>query len=144
MENVVVNNTTDSVLSVSYSTNTVNTTSVESVVVENDAGTVVTVGTDSAVLIEVEQPTVLVTGLVGPAGPTGTPEDETMFAKRVDFVTDNEMYRGEAVVGSSESNAVWRIRKIIIAADSDVTETWAGGTANFDKIWADRASLIYS
>ncbi len=144
MENVVVNSTTDSVLSVSYSTNTVNTTSVESVVVSNDAGNVITVGVDSAVLIEVEQPTVLVTGLVGPAGPTGTPEDETMFAKRVDFVTDNEMYRGEAAVGSSENLAVWRIRKIVIGVDGDVTENWASGTANFDKVWADRTSLVYS
>jgi hypothetical protein len=53
------------------------------------------------------------------------------------------LYRGEAVPGSAESAAVWRIRKITIAVDNDVSETWADGNDNFDKAWSDRAGLSY-
>ena len=70
--------------------------------------------------------------------------DEIVYSKRIDFITDNELYKGEAAVGSAESSSVWRIRKITIAGDSDITEVWASGTSTFDKIWADRATLIYS
>ena len=82
-------------------------------------------------------------GPPGPPGPPGTPEDEIMYSKRVDFIDDSTLYRGEAVPGSDESAAVWRIRKITIAVDNDVTETWAGGNDNFDKAWSDRAGLSY-
>ena len=82
-------------------------------------------------------------GPPGPPGPPGTPEDEIMYSKRVDFIDDSTLYRGEAVPGSAESAAVWRIRKITIAVDNDVSETWAGGNDNFDKAWSDRESLSY-
>ena len=86
---------------------------------------------------------ILEIGQQGPPGPPGTPEDEIMYSKRVDFIDDSTLYRGEAVPGSAESAAVWRIRKITIALDNDVSETWAGGNDNFDKAWLDRESLIY-
>lgn len=70
--------------------------------------------------------------------------DEIVYSKRVDFINDNDLYKGEAAVGSLESNAVWRIRKITLSSDGDVTETWAAGTSDFDKIWANRLSLSYS
>lgn len=77
-------------------------------------------------------------------GPVGPSEDDVMYAKRVDFVTDNLLYRGEAPVGAPESSPVWRVRRITFGAvDGDVTEQWAGGTADFDKAWADRLSLTY-
>lgn len=66
-----------------------------------------------------------------------------IYAKRVDFVSEDVLYRGEAEVGASESSAVWRIRKIGFGIDGDVTETWAGGTAKFDKVWTDRVSFTY-
>lgn len=67
-----------------------------------------------------------------------------VYSKRIDFVTEAELYRGEAAVGSSEADPAWRIRKVVLAQDDDVTETWAGGTAVFDKIWNDRATYVYS
>lgn len=70
-------------------------------------------------------------------------EEDTMYAKRVDFISDSVLYKAEAAVGSLESAAVWRIRKIVLGTDGDVTETWASGNANFDKIWDNRASLTY-
>jgi hypothetical protein len=75
---------------------------------------------------------------------TGTSEEDMAFSKRIDFINDNELYRGEAAPGSAESSAAWRIRKITISPDGDVTEMWAGGNSNFDKAWTDRATLVYA
>lgn len=95
------------------------------------------------VLVESINTNVLVTGLVGPPGLPGISEDDTMYSKRIDFISDNELYRGEALVGASEDSAVWRIRRVTII-NNDITEVWAGGTANFDKVWTNRLALIYS
>lgn len=86
-----------------------------------------------------------VAGPQGPQGPQGAPAEEDMvYAKRIDFISENILYRAEAQAGTLESASTWRIRKIVLGLDGDVTETWAGGTANFDKIWADRATYVYS
>lgn len=73
-----------------------------------------------------------------------TSEEDMTYSKRIDFITDGEIYRGEAAVGSQENSAVWRIRRIVLAADGDVSETWAGGTADFTKQWNFRTSYTYS
>ena len=99
---------------------------------------IIDVVTDRQVLIEVLEFS------PGPAGPPGASEDEMMYAKRVDMVSDNLLYRGEAAVGSTTSAAAWRVRRITIGVDGDVTEEWAGGTANFDKTWDGRLGYTYS
>lgn len=71
-------------------------------------------------------------------------EEDAMYSKRIDFISDLVLYKGDAPVGSSEAALVWRIRRITIAGDNDVTEVWASGTANFDKAWTDRAILTYT
>jgi hypothetical protein len=71
-----------------------------------------------------------------------TPADP-ILAKRVDFASDTIIYRGEAAVGSSEGDPVWRIKKIILGADDDVTELWADGVSDFTKVWSNRLSLSY-
>lgn len=81
--------------------------------------------------------------VVPQSGGTGT-DEEMPYAKRIDFITDDLLYRGEAVVGSLESDPVWRIRKIIIGADNDVTEIWANGTANYSNSWVDRTTYTYN
>lgn len=73
----------------------------------------------------------------------GVSEEDMVYSKRIDFVGDI-IYRAEAVPGSSESAGVWRIRKIFVATDGDVTETWASGNALFDKVWTNRLSYVYS
>ncbi len=85
----------------------------------------------------------VVMGLMGPRGFPGVSEDEKVYSKRTDFITDELLYRGEAAPGSIESDPVWRIRKIAISLDGDVSEEWADGNANFDNVWADRLTLIY-
>ena len=66
------------------------------------------------------------------------------LSRRSDFVGETLIYRGEAAPGTAENAPAWRIKRIEFAPDGDVTETWAGGNANFDKTWADRAGLSYS
>lgn len=70
-------------------------------------------------------------------------EEAIMYARRIDFITDNLIYRGEAKPGSSDDSPVWRIYRIVISADGDVSESWANGNANFDKAWTDRLTLNY-
>lgn len=122
--------------------------------VDDVGNTVVSVDTQYPVIDRSLVATVIVSeigpqGPAGPEGPTGAPgtpaEDDLVFAKRVDFVSDALLYRGEADPGSAESASVWRVRQITFAAsDDDVAETWAGGTADFDKVWTDRAGFVYS
>jgi hypothetical protein len=77
--------------------------------------------------------------------PTQTvPEEEEVYAKRVDFVSELLIYRGEAEVGTLESEASWRIRRITLGLDDDVTEEWANGNSNFSNPWDNRAILSYS
>jgi hypothetical protein len=73
-----------------------------------------------------------------------TSEEDTMYSKRIDFINDSTLYRGEAAVGSYENLEVWRIRKIAMSSiDGDITETWASGNALFNKIWVDRTTYTY-
>ena len=76
--------------------------------------------------------------------PGTTSEEDQVYSKRTDFADATTIYKAEATPGTSESSALWRIRKLIIASDDDVTEVWAGGTANFDKQWSLRATYTYS
>lgn len=86
----------------------------------------------------------VVTGLIGIRGDPGISEDEMVYSKRIDFVTEDTLYKAEALVGSSEVDNVWRIRKILISADGDISELWASGSALFNYSWSNRESYIYS
>lgn len=72
------------------------------------------------------------------------PEDIEVQAKRVDFVGEDVIYKAEAAVGTADGSPLWRIRKIVLGVDGDVTETWAGGNASYDKTWNSRAGYTYS
>ena len=88
--------------------------------------------------------TVITEGTQGPAGPAGVVEEEMTYSKRIDFITDNLIYRGEAAVGALNSAPVWRIRKISVGTDDDISETWVNGNANFTNVWDDRLLGVYS
>lgn len=131
--------------------NTASTTNLTAVVLDT-SNVLVSSGTPQLVvssqtnnvLVEVPSSYVVIAGSQGPQGAPGlSSEEEAMYSKRIDTISDSELYRGEAVVGSSEASAVWRIRKTTIISD-DITEVWASGNANFDKVWADRLTYIYS
>ena len=86
---------------------------------------------------------IIETGVIGPAGPSG--DEDVMYGKRTDFISDNELYRGEASPGTAEDVAAWRIRYITISAvDDDIVEVWADGNDLFNKKWTDRLLYTYS
>lgn len=63
-------------------------------------------------------------------------------ALEVDEASATITYVGEAAPGSATAAAVWRIKRI--DTTSGVSIKWAGGTAEYDKVWDNRASLSYS
>lgn len=54
-------------------------------------------------------------------------------------------YIGYALPNTGDSDAKWFIKKLTYDVDSfQVDELFAGGNANFDKLWSLRASYTYS
>lgn len=117
---------------------------VNTVTVSADHQTVITNTVTETILLESKSSETILAGALGPQGAPGISEDEKVYSKRIDFITEDILYKAEAPVGSTEGAAVWRIRKIVAATDGDITETWASGTAEFDKSWTLRASYTYS
>lgn len=71
---------------------------------------------------------------------------EVQYNKLVDTEGDF-IYIGEADPGTATTEAKWRIKRIEEisgAAGDDYNILWASGTSDFDKIWDDRATLVYS
>ena len=66
-----------------------------------------------------------------------------VLTKRIDFVSESEFYKGEALPGTPETSPAWRISFTVIGSDDDVSEKWANGNSNFDKVWVDRLALTY-
>ncbi len=61
---------------------------------------------------------------------------------QIDEVSEELIYIGEAVPGSLETAAAWRIRKIDMSSGTVIE--WADGDRNFDNRWDQRAQKIYS
>ena len=130
---IVVASTTDTVV--------VETDKLSNVVVETAIDTITTPNVYN-VIVEVNNPTTIVSGQPGPQGPVGISEDNVAYARQTDFVGEDVIYKGEAEAGSPLNSPVWRIRKITIVND-DISELWADGNTNFDNIWDNRISLNY-
>ena len=72
-------------------------------------------------------------------------EDAVPITSRVDFISDDVFYKGEAAPGSLESQAVWKITKTTInPVDGDVQVLYADGVGTNTKIWNSRAIYNYS
>lgn len=121
----------------------INHSSTENAVIDNNSMVFVSTTNIETVLLEKDTSAILVTGIVGPPGVDGKSEEEMVYSKRIDFVTDDIIYKAEATAGTPELSAGWRIRKVVISPDGDVSETWASGSTNFDKVWADRSTYTY-
>ncbi len=104
----------------------------------------ITQETTNNVVLYVDNKEVIQAGQQGPRGVPGIAEEDVVYSKRIDFISDDVLYKGEAAVGSSESNTVWRIRKITVSPDGDVTEVWANGSADFTHSWTGRTGYTYS
>ena len=70
---------------------------------------------------------------------------EVQYDKLVDEdATNSYTYVGEAVPGTNKSDGIWRIKRIKEFADGDLEIIWANNSADFDKIWDDRATYEYN
>lgn len=68
---------------------------------------------------------------------------EVQYDKLVD--TDENtgfIYVGEALPGSNKVNPIWRIKRVKEIGD-DLEIIWANNSADFDKVWDDRATYEY-
>lgn len=61
---------------------------------------------------------------------------------RIDEVSSVLSYYGFAQPGTAETEAKWRIFRLDTSAGLKID--WADGDDNFDNIWINRASLLYS
>ena len=66
-----------------------------------------------------------------------------VLSTRIDDSAAPTSYFGFAVVASSESAPVWRIKRLTVTASITKIE-FADGDTKFDNIWANRYSLSYS
>ena len=113
----------------------------QTIIVEGDDTQIVTTEEETTV-IEAEDGSVIIAD-VGQQGPAA--ESTLPLASRVDFVGDTLIYRAKANPGTLDATNGWRIEEItFVGPDEDVEIRWAGGNANFDKVWDDRATFLYS
>lgn len=73
-----------------------------------------------------------------------SPSGETSLALQMDEADGGITYVGEAVIGSTSSSAVWRIKRLDEGGDPELIIEWADGNSDFDNIWDNRADLSYS
>jgi len=67
------------------------------------------------------------------------------FTSRIEYSgSGNPIYVGEADPGTGTGESNWRIKKIAYTSNNPISVKWASGDANPNKIWADRATYIYS
>lgn len=62
---------------------------------------------------------------------------------RIDEASATVSYFGFALVGSSESSSVWKIKRLTVSSNITKVE-YADGNINYDNNWSNRASLSYS
>lgn len=67
-------------------------------------------------------------------------EGVSKYILKMDQATDVILYVGEAVPGSLDTDAVWRIKKI--DETTGLSVLWANGNTNFDNRWDQRATVI--
>ena len=81
---------------------------------------------------------------VTPGGiPVGSNLTDTQQYDRLVDVEGDYTYVGEALPGTAQSTAEWRIKRIHESGE-DINIIWADGTAEFEKAWDDRATYTYS
>ena len=63
--------------------------------------------------------------------------------QEVDTTDGSVIYMGWAKMKGNTSDAIWRIKRIIING-SNITTTWAEGNIAFTHVWDNRLALNYS
>lgn len=85
----------------------------------------------------------MITGTVT-ADPRDNPNANLALLVEYD-VSNNPIYVGEAQPGTAEDASGWRIKEITYDGRNNPTViNWAEGTRDFNKVWDDRHTYIYS
>lgn len=66
------------------------------------------------------------------------------FSVRVDDQNTGTAYIGEAVTGSSEGSAVWRIKEVVDTGGTQEAIKFADGDLSFNNIWSARGTMSFS
>ncbi|MBF0272498.1 MAG: hypothetical protein HQL98_10585 [Magnetococcales bacterium] len=72
---------------------------------------------------------------------------QDLLTSRSSSITDGTtqyIYLGMAYPGSEESDPVWMVKRIAVDANGDTATLFAGGQAQFNQAWTDRAALSYA
>ena len=70
--------------------------------------------------------------------------DKLFFEPRISDETNaNTIYKGYALISVAYDAPAWAIQKIT-NTKGVLTFQWASGTKNFDKVWNNRKTLVYS
>ena len=68
----------------------------------------------------------------------------TAYDKLVDVDNQNKYtYIGEALPGTSKSEAKWRIKRLDETDSHDKEIIWANGSSDFSLVWDDRTTYSY-
>ena len=94
--------------------------------------------------MEIDKITVLQTQITDLQTKVGSVDSKLFFQPTlVDENNPNLVYQGFAIPGSKTSDPVWAIQRIT-SKKGVLSYQWAGGNKSFDKIWDNRAALIFS
>lgn len=71
--------------------------------------------------------------------------DKKIFTEplRIDDSGVKVVYKGYAIEGTNEADPTWAIERIENVDEVEL-HSWADGNKNFDNIWTNRESLVYS
>jgi hypothetical protein len=73
------------------------------------------------------------------------PFDHGDMQLKAEYSGNYPVYIGRARAGAAVADGQWQIKKITYDANFNVTAIqFASGTNDYDKVWDDRASYIYS
>lgn len=67
---------------------------------------------------------------------------DSLGSVRIDEVSANLIYIGEATASADDSSPIWRIKRLQLTGTVTAIQ-YADGNTNFDNVWANRASLTY-
>lgn len=122
------------------------------VIVSDQTGTINTSLVQHTVVTVPRALDLVTAGIAGPRGPQGLNEEEILM----DMLTETNniedspspgeltVYLGWATqTDALTSEAVWKIKRRIIAVDGDKTEKFADGNALYDNVWDDHLILTY-
>ncbi len=80
-----------------------------------------------------------------PSNFTLTQASDPGYAQRIAYTADGKAeYIGEALAGTLDATAGWRIKKLTYSGDNVVSTKWAAGTNKMVKKWDDGAGTTYA